>query len=1051
MRLSQFAVHRPIFAVMVTLIVVILGGVALIRLPIDLMPDITYPTLSITTGYENASPEEIEELITRPIEEGMSAVPGVEEVSSISTEGLSSVRVSFAWDIDLDAAANDIRDRLDRVIPLLPDDADRPRLRKFDLASFPILILGAASNLDPIQMRRIIDDQVKYRLERIPGVAAVDVRGGLDREIHVNLHPDKINALGLPLNEILKRIREENVNVPAGTIDRGNFEVMIRTPGAYTTLNEIENTVVAVREGVPIQLMDIANVEDSWQKVTRIVRVNGEPGIRLSVNKQSGTNTVEIGKKVLQEINRINQDIPQVHLTPIIDTSDYIQRSITNLGYSAFYGGFLAILVLLLFLRNVRSTAIISTAIPISVIATFALMYFGGFTLNIMTIGGLALGIGMLVDNAIVVLENIFRLREAGAGPEQAAVSGSEEVTSAIIASTLTTLAVFLPLVFVRGMSGVMFKQLSFVVGFSLLCSLGVAITLVPMLAARILHPKVLDTRAERAWGQKVLFISSRIFTKFEDGYKEVLHVALGHRFVIVAAGALILIGSFALIPLVGVEFMPNTDEGEVRVNAEMDVGTRLEMMDERFQTIESIVRNAVPEMKNMVTYVGGPSWRITGSHTGEMRIALKPQTERARSSEEIAAVLRRKLSNLPGVTIRTRAGQGLFLLRLGTRGLDKVQVEMRGYDLDMANVLAEKVKRVIEHVDGVTDTQVSRESGNPEELIIVDRQKAADMKLTVSQIADMLQTILSGTHVSNYREAGEEYRILVKLKDAEHLDLREILDLTLTNANGQPVVLRNVVDVRPRIGPVRIERKDQERIVGVSANISGRDMGSILADIRGGLRSIPVPRDLSIVFGGDYEEQQKAFRELLLSLVLALVLVYMVMACLYESLRDPFVVMFSVPLAAIGVIVMLFLTRTTFNVQSFIGCIMLGGIVVNNAILLVDHTNLLRRRDGMPMRDAIEEAGRRRLRPILMTAMTTIFGLIPLALGLAEGGEAQAPMARAVIGGLLSSTLITLVFVPTVYSIFEREVAGDTTQTKAIKSGRFTNGKNDPQPPSSP
>jgi HAE1 family hydrophobic/amphiphilic exporter-1 len=1051
MRLSQFAVHRPIFAVMVTLIVVILGGVALIRLPIDLMPDITYPTLSITTGYENASPEEIEELITRPIEEGMSAVPGVEEVSSISTEGLSSVRVSFAWDIDLDAAANDIRDRLDRVIPLLPDDADRPRLRKFDLASFPILILGAASNLDPIQMRRIIDDQVKYRLERIPGVAAVDVRGGLDREIHVNLHPDKINALGLPLNEILKRIREENVNVPAGTIDRGNFEVMIRTPGAYTTLNEIENTVVAVREGVPIQLMDIANVEDSWQKVTRIVRVNGEPGIRLSVNKQSGTNTVEIGKKVLQEINRINQDIPQVHLTPIIDTSDYIQRSITNLGYSAFYGGFLAILVLLLFLRNVRSTAIISTAIPISVIATFALMYFGGFTLNIMTIGGLALGIGMLVDNAIVVLENIFRLREAGAGPEQAAVSGSEEVTSAIIASTLTTLAVFLPLVFVRGMSGVMFKQLSFVVGFSLLCSLGVAITLVPMLAARILHPKVLDTRAERAWGQKVLFISSRIFTKFEDGYKQVLHVALGHRFVIVAAGALILIGSFALIPLVGVEFMPNTDEGEVRVNAEMDVGTRLEMMDERFQTIESIVRNAVPEMKNMVTYVGGPSWRITGSHTGEMRIALKPQTERARSSEEIAAVLRRKLSNLPGVTIRTRAGQGLFLLRLGTRGLDKVQVEMRGYDLDMANVLAEKVKRVIEHVDGVTDTQVSRESGNPEELIIVDRQKAADMKLTVSQIADMLQTILSGTHVSNYREAGEEYRILVKLKDAEHLDLREILDLTLTNANGQPVVLRNVVDVRPRIGPVRIERKDQERIVGVSANISGRDMGSILADIRGGLRSIPVPRDLSIVFGGDYEEQQKAFRELLLSLVLALVLVYMVMACLYESLRDPFVVMFSVPLAAIGVIVMLFLTRTTFNVQSFIGCIMLGGIVVNNAILLVDHTNLLRRRDGMPMRDAIEEAGRRRLRPILMTAMTTIFGLIPLALGLAEGGEAQAPMARAVIGGLLSSTLITLVFVPTVYSIFEREVAGDTTQTKAIKSGRFTNGKNDPQPPSSP
>ncbi len=1033
MKLSQFAVRRPIFAIMVALIVVILGGVSLFRLPIDLMPDITYPTLSITTGYENASPEEIEELVTRPIEEGMSAVPGVEEVSSISAEGLSRVRVTFAWDTDLDAAANDIRDRLDRVIPILPDDAERPRLRKFDLASFPILILGAASNLDPIQMRRIIDDQVKYRLERIPGVAAIDIRGGLDREIHVNLYPDKINALGLPLDQILSRIREENVNVPAGTIDRGNFEVMIRTPGAYTSLAEIENTVVTLREGVPIQLKDIASVEDSWQKVIRIVRINGKPGIRLSVNKQSGTNTVEVAKKVLQEVERINQEIPQVNLTPIIDTSDYIQRSIRNLGYSALYGGFLAIFILLLFLRNMRSTAIIATAIPISVIATFALLYFGGFTLNIMTIGGLALGIGMLVDNAIVVLENIFRLREAGAGPEQGAVSGSEEVTSAIIASTLTTLAVFLPLVFVRGMSGVMFKQLSFVVGFSLLCSLGVAITLVPMLAARILHPKVLTVGPENRWGQRILILSGRLLTKLEDRYKDLLHTALEHRSLIVVAGVLILIGSLALIPLVGVEFIPSTDEGEVRVYAEMEVGTRLEMMDENFQTIESIVKNEVPEIKNMVTYVGGPTWRVTGSHTGEMRIALKPQAERKRSSEEIAAVLRKKLSDMPGVTIRTRAGQGLFLLRLGTSGLDQVQVEIRGYDLDTANVLAERVKGLIEDVDGVTDARVSRESGSPEELIIVDRQRAADMTLTVSQIADMLQTILSGTHVSDFRDAGEEYRILVKLKDPEHLELREILDLTLTNVNGEPVVLRNVVDVRPRRGPVLVERKDQERIVSVSANISGRDMGSILADIRRGFRSIPVPRYLSIVFGGDYEEQQKAFRELMLSLVLALILVYMVMACLYESLRSPFVVMFSVPLAAIGVIVMLFLTNTTFNVQSFIGCIMLGGIVVNNAILLVDHTNLLRRRDGMPLREAIEEAGRRRLRPILMTAMTTIFGLIPLAIGLGEGGEAQAPMARAVIGGLLSSTLITLVFVPTVYSIFERKAAQDDQRAKAI------------------
>ncbi len=1025
MKLSQFAVHRPIFAIMVTLIVIILGGVSLIRLPIDLMPDITYPTLSISVGYEDASPEEIEELVTRPIEEAMSAVPGVEAVTSISAEGVSNVRVTFTWGTDLDAAANDIRDRLDRVIPRLPDDAERPRLRKFDLASFPILILGAASNLDPIQMRRIVDEQVKYRLERVRGVAAVDVWGGLDREIHVNLYGDKIKALGLPLDQILSRIREENVNVPAGTIKRGNYEVMIRTPGEYTSLKEVEDTVVAVRDGVPIQLKEIASVEDSWQKVTRIVRINGRPGIRLSVNKQSGTNTVEVAKGALREIERINQDIPQINLTPIIDTSDYIQRSITNVSYSGFYGGILAILILLLFLRSVRSTAIVATAIPVSVIATFALMYFSGFTLNIMTIGGLALGVGMLVDNAIVVLENIFRLREAGGASEQAAVQGSGEVTSAIIASTLTTLAVFLPLVFVRGMSGVMFKQLSVVVGFSLLCSLGVALTLVPMFAAKVLQPPppdVNDVNPEGTRSPKIFRYSGRLFRKLEGGYRQVLHLALEHRPFVVAAAALALLGSLALIPLVGVELMPQADEGEVRVNAEMEIGTRLEMMDEKFRTIESIVEGAVPEVKNAVAYVGGQSWRASGSHTGQMWISLKPQTERSRSSEEIAALLRQKLMRIPGMTIRTRAGQGLFLLRLGTRGSDRVEVEIRGYDLEASNALAEQVKRVIERTDGVTDASLSRESGHPEELIMIDRPKAADMKLTVSQIANALQTILSGTHASNYREAGDEYRLLVKLKDAERLDLREILDLTLTNANGEPVVLRNVVQVRPRGGPIRIERKDQERVVTVWANISGRDMGAVMADIRGALRSIPVPQNLSIVLGGDYEEQQKAFRELLLSLVLALVLVYMVMACLYESLRDPFVVMFAVPLAAIGVIMMLFLTHTTLNVQSYIGCIMLGGIVVNNAILLVDHTNLLRRRDGMPLREAIEEAGRRRLRPILMTAMTTILGLVPLALGLGEGGEAQAPMARAVIGGLLSSTLITLVFVPVVYSILARQ-----------------------------
>ena len=1021
MKISHLAIRRPIFTIMVTLIVLILGAISLYRLPIDLMPDITYPTLSVSSSYENASPEEIEELITRPIEEAMSAVPGVEEVRSSSSEGSSRVRLSFGWGTDLDAASDDIRDRLDRVIPWLPEDASRPTLWKFDLASFPILILGASSNMDPVQMLQLIENQVKYRIERIPGVAALNIWGGLNREIHVDLYADKIKALGIPINQILSSIRSGNINVPAGTVDRGNYNIMIRTPGEYTDLDQLRNTVISVREGVPINLREIAHVEDSWEEVSRIVRVDGKPGVRLSVSKQSGKNTVEVARKVLREIDRINRDIPQIKITPIIDTSDYIKRSINNLGNSAIFGGLLAIFVLMFFLRSLRSTAIIATVIPISIIATFALIYFGGFTLNIMTLGGLALGVGMLVDNAIVVLENIYRLREEGEGGEEAAMKGSEEVTSPIIASTLTTLVVFLPLVFVRGMAGVMFKQLSLVVSFALLCSLVAALTLVPMLAAKTFPRKKRRLGDKKTFSQKIYQGTGNIFRGFELSYSRFLHFVLSHRLLVVVVILLILAGCFLLFPLLGRELMPSADEGEVRISAEMEVGTRVEVLDEKFRKIEEIVYKEVPEIETSSTSLGG-SWRGATSHYGRMRLSLVPQKERERSSEEIANDLRKKLSNIPGMTIRTRAGQGLFLLRMGTGDADELEVEIRGFDLETADELAKRVKKIVENIEGVTDADISRETGSPEELILIDRQKAADMKLTVSEIANSLQTVLSGTRAGDYREGGDEFRILVKLQNAEQTTVKDILDLILVNSEGDPVVLRNVVDVKPRSGPVRIDRKDQERLIRVSANISGRDMGSIVKDVQEELKTLPRPRDFSILLAGDYEEQQKAFRELLLSFVLAIILVYMVMACQFESLRDPFVVMFSVPMASIGVILMLFLTDTSLNIQSFIGCIMLGGIVVNNAILLVDHTNLLRRRDGLPLYQAIEEAGRRRFRPILMTACTTMLGLTPLAIGLGEGGEAQAPMARAVIGGLMSASLITLVFIPVVYSLFERK-----------------------------
>ncbi|MCF7827167.1 MAG: efflux RND transporter permease subunit [Candidatus Marinimicrobia bacterium] len=1023
MSIAHGPIKRPILTTIVFLVVILMGLVSLSRLAIDLMPEITYPTISVSTSYGNVGPEEMEEAVTRPLEEALAAVQGVEEITSTSTEGSSRVRVAFAWGTDLDVAANDIRDRIDRVLGRLPEDIERPQIRKFDLSAFPVVILGVSSNLNPLDLRQLIDDQVKYRLERVPGVAALDIRGGLSREIHVDLRADQLKALELSTTEVLASLRNENLNVPAGLYEKGNLDILVRTQGEYRSIEEIQNTVITLRKGSPIMIKDVASVSDSWEEVRQYVRINGKPGLRMSINKQSGANTVAVAEGVKAEMVNINRDIPQIQLIPIIDTSIYIKQSISNMGRSTLLGGLLAIIVLFLFLRNLSSTMIIATAIPISIIATFGLMYFGGFTLNIITFGGLALGIGMLVDNAIVVLENIFRHRESGMDPHQAAENGTSEVGTAILASTLTTLVVFFPVVFIRGMSGIMFQQMAVVVSFSLLCSLMVALTLVPMLASRFLHLPQETAEHHRSWINTIYAASEAAFQSVEKRYTRLLSWALKHKRSIVFGSLALFIISLFLIKLVGVELMPTADESEVRVSLEMAVGTRLEVIDNATASVENIIKNAVPEMVTMFTRIGGGGYRSSGGHTSEIRVTLVPKGERNRSSEEIAQLLRKTLQGLPGVTTRTRAGQGLFLLRMGSSSATSVDVEIRGFNLETANQLAQRAKTVVERVPGVTDSQISREEGSPEQIIRIDRQKAADLGLSVSKIGSALQTAIAGTQASYFRDGGKQYRILVRLSVEDRNNLNELLDLTIINDRGEPVVLRNVVQIFNTEGPVRIERKDQERIINVEANFTGRDMGSVVNDIRDELKSIPVPKGFAILFGGDYEEQQKSFKELMLGLILAILLVYMVMAGQFESWRDPFVVLFAIPMGLIGVVFTMILTNTIFSMQAFIGAIMLTGIVVNNAILLVDYTNRLRRDHGLELVEAIRTASTRRLRPILMTTLTTILGLLPLSFGLGEGGEAQAPLARVVIGGLLSSTLITLVLIPVIYSIFEKRL----------------------------
>ncbi len=1026
MNLARASVHRPIFTTMLTLMVVVLGLVSLSRLQIDLLPNVELPTLTVRTQYEGADPIVMERLVTQIVEEIVGTVPGVEELTSTSYEGNSSVKVKFGWGTPIDAAAVDVRATLEDEISELPDDIVGPRVSKFDVDTFPVVILGISSKLDPVELTQIVEDQVRYRFSRVPGVAQVDPWGGFTREVRVELDPAKLNALGLPLSDILDAIRDANLDLPAGKIERGPYEVTLRAPAEFGSLEQIRNTVIARQQGSVVTLGQIARVQDTYEKLTRIIRVNGEKGLRVAIRKQPEANTVEVARAVLEEVEKVNHAFPQIHITPVINQGNFIERAIGNVARSVLYGGALAVLVLLFFLRNLRSTLVISLAIPISVIATFGLLYFGGFTLNLMTLGGLALGVGMMVDSSVVVLENIFRRQqEEQESPAEASVRGTGEVASAVVAGTVTTLVIFLPLIFVQGVSGVLFKELAYVIMFSLFCALLVSLSLVPMLGSRLLKGSEAGAGAYSGAFSGLARLATGLFGGLETAYRQLLQSVLRHKLITIVSSLTLFAGSLLLAPLIGTEFIPPSDEGEVRITGEMEVGTRLELIDRQTRLMEEKVFAAVPETISSVVSITTSGTRGSSKAKGEIRLNLGPAKDRARSNQQIADDLRKQLADgIPGMKIRVRAPQGQFLLERILDTVEGVTVEVRGFDLATLDLLAKQVSAAIKEIPGVTDVELSREAGIPQQEIHVDRQKVSDLGLSVRDVTEVIETAVAGSKAGEYRVEGNSYRILVQLEEAEKRSIDEILDLSLRTPSGEQVALRNLVETQAGEGPVTIERKDQQRLVSVTANVAGRDLGSVAADIQERLDTIARPVGYDLIIAGNYEEQQKSFDELVISLMLALLLVYMVLASQYESFGDPLVVMLSVPLAAIGVVLTLFLTDTTMNLQSAIGCIMLGGIVVNNAILLVDQAGRLRR-EGMATDLALVEAGRRRLRPVLMTTLTTILALLPLALGIGEGADAQAPLARAVVGGLTVSTLITLVLIPSVYSLFHRDLAG--------------------------
>ena len=1029
MSVPRFAIHRPVTMFMISATIVLLGSISLTRLPVDLMPDVSYPSLTVRVGYGGVGPLEIEELIIRPLEQSLAAVPGLEQINATASEGNGNIRLNFAWGTDLNEAADEVRTRVDRVRGRLPEDADPPTIFKFDSNSQPIVGIGVEGDFDRVTLREMAEIDLVPRLERVEGVASVTVDGGLRRQIRIELSKEKITALDLPVDRVVQTIRTENQNVPLGEVTEGDTTFLLRSQSQFESIDQIKDLIVFTRGGVPIYLRDVAEVRDTTEDLRSFTRINGKPGIRLRVTKQSGKNTVAIAEEVRAEVARINREVQGLHLTVLEDQSTFIEQAIAGVQEAGILGAILVVIVIFAFLRNLRSTFIICTSIPISIVGTFALLDFSGFTLNTMTFGGLALGVGMIVDASIVVLENTFRhMEEHGKTRMQAAIDGSEEVWSAILASTLTHVAVFVPLLFLTGVSSILFTQLAIVVMFSLGMSLFVAVTIVPVLCSRLLVlPKPV---AERRGLSGTLFtFSERALDGLDNTYRRILHVCLQHRPTVLMVATGLTVAAMVILPTIPAELMPQSDEGEVSVNARLAVGSRIERSEAVVLQLEDLIQANVPEAVTVVSSAGGGGGFGGGSGSASVTIKLTKKDERTRSSEQIATDLRRVLVGLPGVSITTRASGGNQSLNRVLGDLNsssRLAVEIRGFSLEESNTVSQDVLALLQTTEGVASPQIGRQEGRPELAIRVDRPKAALLGLSVTNVANAIRTNMAGTQAAVFRERGKEFPIIVRLRPEDRERAESVSDVLISTPTGQVLPAKNLLAVDTQRGPTQIERKNQERIARVNAELdAGVAIGDAVKAVRARIPELNIPQGFTVGFGAEVEAQGTAFQQLQILLLLAVLLVYAVMASQYESLKDPFIVMFSVPVALIGIVAALKLTSTSFSLQAYIGVIMLAGIVVSNAILLVDYTNILRKRDGKSLRDAVEEAGRTRLRPILMTTLTTTLGLVPMALALGEGGELQAPLARVVIGGLTASTLVTLVLVPTVYTLFEEGFAG--------------------------
>ncbi|HYF93017.1 MAG TPA: efflux RND transporter permease subunit [Symbiobacteriaceae bacterium] len=1006
----RFSLKHPVPTIVFFLAALVIGAVSLGKLSVDLYPAMEYPLAVISTEYEGAGPQEVEQLVSRPLEEVMGTVGGVTSVQSRNTEGQSVVLVYFDWGTNMDQSTLAMRERVDQVKGLFPDGVGAPMVYKIDPQALPVVTVGL-SGMDPADLKRLAAEKLKPRLERLEGVASINIQGGVEREIQVIVDPRRLQASGISIDQVAQALRYDNLNLPGGEVQSGPTKLLVRTLGQFSSVDEIKD----LRLG-PIRLGDIAEVKDTYEDVTSKVWIDGRPAVGLDVQKQTGANTVAVARAVKAEMEAFSRELPEgVKSSVLMDQSKMVLTSVNSIAESGWQGGLLAIVVLFLFLRHFRATLAVAIAIPISVVTTFGPLFFGGVTLNLMSMGGLSLGVGMMVDGAIVVLENIFRHKEMGKSIEDATLDGAGEVGLAVSSSTITTVVVFLPVVWITGLAQQYFKELALSVTYSLMTSLAVSVTLVPIMARALLRDRKGPPKPP---SRMYLWWTARL-DALDRGYRRTLIWALDRRWTVVSFGLASLALAGILYFFLGFEFIPRTDTGEFRINVRMPPGTRLEETEKAMSRAVDAV-GQLPELRQMYVAVGsvGDPWSTRGGATNEGYVvgALVDQHQRERGLEEIMEDLREKVV-IPGARVTVDASGML------DPGGVPIEVEIRGDDLTVLESLANHAAAEIAQVAGAREVRTSIDEGLPEVQVKVDRARAAAYGLSPSQIAVAVQSAVKGQAVSKYRSGGKEFDILLRATEEARNDVDALAQLPISAGYGQAVPLGDVATLKRAVGPTVVEREDRARVVRITGQIHGRDLGSVMDDVKARVGRIAMPPGYAVTYGGENAEMEDAFGGLLQALLFSIALVYLTMAAQFESWLHPFVIMFTVPLCFSGVFGSLILTGRSLDISGMIGVILLVGIVVDNAIVMIDHVNQLRR-EGRSVYDALKEGCPTRLRPVLMTTLCTLLGLFPLALGYSQGSDLQAPMATVVIGGMTISTLLTLVVIPVVYSLSEDLVA---------------------------